>query len=165
MDKTTAVAVSIDPFFVKVTEPPDETNVQVTCRNLDETGRIAEIGGPLQGGGTWKLSVPDVVSRIDDDGQRFFVAEPGGTEVDVITATGPRGRRYLKIGRRHRAASRQPPVTPGLPRSATVGTAGITLGAMNSIIVMTLFVSETWDAELEVEPLALRPWRFATAHA
>jgi hypothetical protein len=95
-DKTTAVAVSIDPFFVKVTEPPDETNVQVTCRNLDETGRIAEIGGSLQGGGSWKLSVPDVISRIDDNGQRFFVTGPGGTEVDVITATGPRGRRYLK---------------------------------------------------------------------
>ena len=88
--------VSIDPFFVKVTEPPDEASVQVTCRDLDETGRIAEVGGPLQGGGSWKLPDAEVVSGIDDDQQRLFVAGPGGSEVDVITATGPRGRRYLK---------------------------------------------------------------------
>ena len=47
-DNATAVGISIDPFFVKVTEAPDEGDVRVTCRTLDETGRISAIGGPLR---------------------------------------------------------------------------------------------------------------------
>jgi hypothetical protein len=95
LNNLTPVGTSIDPYFVKVTEPPDDARVRITCRALD-SDRIAKVGGPLPNGGTWTLPVEDVIARIEDDHQEFFVRGPSGAEVDVIVALGPRGRKYIR---------------------------------------------------------------------
>jgi hypothetical protein len=94
---TANVAVSIDPFFVKVTPPPDGDDVRVTCvRKSASTGRrILSLGG-IENGVPWTLTLAQAISRIEEDGQRFFVEQPIGDRADIIVATTSRGRRFLK---------------------------------------------------------------------
>ena len=72
---TANVAASIDPFFVKVTPPPDGLDVRVTCTDKATSafghGRIQALGG-TENGVAWKLTVPQVIERIEVEGQQLL---------------------------------------------------------------------------------------------
>ena len=91
----TSVAATMDPFFVKITEPPDEPSSRILCRRVDRYG-VRSVGGVNPDGTRWELTVNDVISRIEDDQQAFFVEQPAGDRVDIEIATSSRGRRYIK---------------------------------------------------------------------
>ena len=96
----TAVAASIDPFFVKITPAPNDAEARVRCIVRSDHPRayrrITHIGGTDVDGTTWRLAVHEAIERIEQEGQRFFVEEPVGDRVDVVVAASPAGRRYLK---------------------------------------------------------------------
>lgn len=93
------VAASIDPFFVKITEAPNDAQARVRCIVRSDHRRayrrITHIGGLDADNTRWKLAVHEAIERIEVEGQRFFVEE-AGQRADVIVATTPAGRRYLK---------------------------------------------------------------------
>lgn len=95
-----AVAVSIDPFFVKITPAPNDAEARVRCvvRTDNRRGyrRITNVGGIDADGTAWQLAVPEAIERIEQEGQRFFVESPSGQRAAVIVASTRTGRRYLK---------------------------------------------------------------------
>lgn len=58
-------------------------------------GRITGIGGVLPDGRRWRLSVPQALAELDR-GQAFYVEEPTGDRVEVVSDVTPKGRRFLR---------------------------------------------------------------------
>jgi hypothetical protein len=94
------VAVSIDPFFLKITPRPDDADARVRCIVRSDqrraSRRITHVGGVDADGTAWRLSVAEAIARIEQDGQRFHVEQPPGHRAVIIVAATRAGRKYLK---------------------------------------------------------------------
>jgi hypothetical protein len=71
---------------------------RISCINKnprnDSNKRISYVGG--RGTTQWKLSVEEVISRIESGKEAFYVERPQGDQVDVIVAVSRFGNKYIK---------------------------------------------------------------------
>jgi hypothetical protein len=60
----------------------------------DPYNRITDVGsfGPPQ----WKLTVGEVIRRIEEGQAAFYVERPQGDQVDVVVAVSRHGNKYIK---------------------------------------------------------------------
>ena len=58
--------------------------------------RIVRIGGTNTVGVNWRLTQDEAISGIEGGRWDFFVLSRTGRALDVIVATGPSGRKYIK---------------------------------------------------------------------
>ncbi len=58
--------------------------------------RIVRIGGTNTVGVNWRLTQEEAISGIESGRWDFFVLSRTGRALDVIVATAPSGRKYLK---------------------------------------------------------------------
>jgi hypothetical protein len=76
------------------------SRVKVSCINKTDRynahERIRNIGGLNSDGSRWRLSEDEAIPYIKQRTYQFFVDRPTGHAVDVVIATGPSGREYLK---------------------------------------------------------------------
>ena len=70
---------------------------QIRCINKDDRRNVYERITHVGGVGTtrWRLTVEDVIQRIESGAESFYVNRPQGDTVDVTVAT-RLGRKYLK---------------------------------------------------------------------
>jgi hypothetical protein len=71
---------------------------EIRCINKDDRynpyERITHVGG--YGTSQWKLTVAEVIRRIESREEAFYVSRPQGDTVDVIVATSRFGNKYIK---------------------------------------------------------------------
>ena len=60
----------------------------------DPYSRITHVGG--SGTTQWKLTVAEVIRRIQSGKEAFYVERPQGDDVDVVVATSRHGNLYIK---------------------------------------------------------------------
>lgn len=74
--------------------------VRVSCiRKTDRKNhweRISHIGGKNPDGKSWLLTEEAAILGIEAKKWEFYVLVPPAPAVDVVIATGPSGRKYLK---------------------------------------------------------------------
>jgi hypothetical protein len=74
------------------------TRYRIRCINKnprnDPYRRITHVGGI--GTTQWKLSVDDVIKRIEGGLEAFYVERPEGNQVNVIVARSRSGNKYIK---------------------------------------------------------------------
>ena len=57
--------------------------------------RITHVGGG-DGAGRWRLTVADVIGRIEGGKEAFYVSRPQGDTVNVVVAVSRWGNKYIK---------------------------------------------------------------------
>ena len=71
---------------------------RIKCINksprIDPYHRITHVGG--SGTTQWKLTVDEVIRRINDGQESFYVEHPQGDQVNVIVARSQYGNEYIK---------------------------------------------------------------------
>ena len=77
--------------------PPGPRRVRCINKAHRQSGdtHIQAVGGMNAAGGRWRLSQPDVISRIEH-GESFYVEEPAGDRVAIVVALSPAGHKYIK---------------------------------------------------------------------